>query len=193
MNFAPQLKRFYRGSANFEAALIDDLGPAHIAIHDTAYGDSPTSHLFWSISDCTRLSSTVDRQSRVYNSQEIELRFRADFPLIDGVEIPLTVERVLVAGSADQIVSESQPEASIPVFTTELWEGDAYLCGSHDASPVLTLFDDAIILQFESNYDLTWYGKNAGILLDQDKRLIGVAYRNLSLDIKALLRGYGRR
>ena len=187
MLFVPQLKGFFPGTADFDAVLIDDLGSPFITIFDKENVSPNTPHLFWSVSDPSYKSAPVNEESRAYESQEIEFRFRADFPLIISVDIPLSVQRQVVEGSIDQIKCVNQLQNVIPIFNDALWNGHTAMCGAHDVTPLLLAFDDAILLQFEKKYDLFWYGKTAGILLDQNKKLVGVAYRNLSLDIKKVL------
>jgi len=192
--FTPPLKEFVRGSAQFASEVEFDLGPPKILLHDKANFGVNMSHLFWSVSDSAirraRISAAVTQKKIIdhsFESQNIEFMFRSDFPLMVGIEIPLSTPKRVVSGAIDSQIVNSLCENMLPLFDKSFWDEHGLKCGAHDIPATLEIYDDAFLLRFSDSGELFWYDKLNAILLGDGNTFLGIAHRFPSPNFKAQL------
>jgi hypothetical protein len=193
--FAPQIKEFVKGSARFESDIEYDLGPPKILLHDEINFGVNVSHLMWSASDSAirlaRLSASNETletsDDHSFESQKVELMFRSDFPLLVGVEIPLSTPKVVIPGAISSRAVQPIREGALPLFDKSFWSDYGTQCGAHDIPAFLEIYDDAFLLIFSNVGELCWYNEMNAVLLGEGNAFIGIAHRFSSANFRAQL------
>jgi hypothetical protein len=182
--FAPQVKEFVSGSALFDSDIEFDLSPPKILLHDEANFGENVSHLFWSASDSairlkrlTGVSESLETTDHSFESQNIELIFRSDFPLLVGAEIPLSTPKVVIPGAISSRAAQTIREGVLPLFDKLFWSDYGTKCGAHDIPTFLEIYDDGFLLIFSNVEELCWYNKANAILLGEGNVFVGIAHR----------------
>jgi hypothetical protein len=192
--FIPRIKEFVKGSADFDLEVEFELGPPKVLLQDEENFGTNVPHLLWSASDSairlkrlTGVGESIETTDHSFESQNIELMFRSDFPLLVGAEIPLSTPKVVIPGAISSRAAQPIREGVLPLFDKLFWSDYGTKCGAHDIPTFLEIYDDGFLLIFSNIGELCWYNKANAILLGEGNAFLGIAHRFSNVNLRAQL------